>query len=88
MYTLIIVSIFIFFVITTIVLYQTNEELREKIKDLETLKEIEKNSLMDWLHKEVAKRRIYTTLYENLKHNNLKLTTKYWNAINYIKRKL
>ena len=40
MYTLIMVSIFIFFVITTIVLYQTNEELRQKIKDLETLKEI------------------------------------------------
>ena len=88
MYTLIIVSIFIFFVITTIVLYQTNEELRQKIKDLETLKEIEKNSLMDWLHKEVERRRIYTTLYENLKHNNLKLNTKYSNAINYIKRKL
>jgi predicted PurR-regulated permease PerM len=88
MYTLIIVSIFIFFVITTIVLYQTNEDLRQKIKDLETLKEIEKNSLIDWVHIEVQRRRIYTTLYENLKHNNLKLSTKYSNAINYIKRKL
>lgn len=88
MYTLIIVSIFIFFVITTIVLYQTNEELRQKIDNLETLKEIEKNALKDWLHKEVERRRIYTTLYENLKHNNLKLNTKYTNAINYIKRKL
>lgn len=88
MYILIMVSIFVFFVIITIVLYQTNEELRQKIKDLETLKEIEKNSYKDWINIEVNKRRIYSSLYNVLKDTNITLSKKYSNAINYIKRKL
>lgn len=88
MYSIIIGFIFIFFVITTIVLYQTNIDLREKISQLETLKEIEKNSYKDWINKEVQKRRIYSCLYETIKETNDKLNIKYSNAINYIKRKL
>jgi hypothetical protein len=79
-----IITATIIFIIPYIVcffLYQQNKEINQ-------MRLIEKNSYKEMFNIEVKRRRIYATLYENLKHNNLKLSTKYSNAIQYIKRKL